>query len=81
MLFYNEIIRLASVFLNLGYPRFLLDRILNRFLAKQHSDRLVCFGPMLRLLFVRLPFMGVLSNNIYDSFINLYKLISVCCYQ
>ena len=53
-----------SVFLNLGYPRFLLDRILNRFLAKQHSDRLVRFGPMLRLLFVRLSFMGVLSKRI-----------------
>ena len=34
MLFHNEIIRLTSVCLNLGYPRFLLDRILNRFLAK-----------------------------------------------
>lgn len=64
MLFHNEIIRLTSVFLNLSYPRFLLDRILNRFLAKQHSDRLVRFGPMLRLLFVRLPFMGVLSKRI-----------------
>ena len=37
---------------------------LNRFLAKQHSDRLVRFGPILRLLFVRLPFMGVLSKQI-----------------
>ena len=43
---------------------FLLDRILNRFLAKQHSDRLIRVGPMLRLLFVRLPFMGVLSKRI-----------------
>ena len=64
ILFHNEIIKLTSVFLNLGYPRFLLDRILNRFLAKQHSDRLVRFGPMLRLLFVRLPFMGLLSKRI-----------------
>ena len=64
MLFHNKIIRLTSVILNLGYPRFLLDSILNRFLAKQHSDRLVRFGPMLRLLFVRLPFMGVLSKRI-----------------
>ena len=64
MLFHNEIIWLTSVFLNLSYPRFLLDRILNRFLAKQHSDRLVRFGPMLRLLFVHLPFMGVLSKRI-----------------
>ena len=63
MLFHNEIIKLASIFLNLGYPRFLLDRILNRFLAKQYSDRLVRFGPMLRL-FVCLPFMGVLSKRI-----------------
>ena len=64
MLLHNEIIRLTSVFLNLGYPRFLLDRILNRFLAKQHSDRLVRFDPLLRLLFVRLPFLGVLSKRI-----------------
>ena len=64
MLFHNEIIRPTSVFLNLSYPRFLLDCILNQFLAKQHSDRLVRFGPMLRLLFVRLPFMGVLSKRI-----------------
>ena len=28
MLFHNEIIRLTSVFLNLDYPKFLLDRIL-----------------------------------------------------
>ena len=64
ILFHNEFIRLTTVFLNLGYPRFLLDRILNRFLAKQHSDRLARFGPMLRLLFVHLPFMGALSKRI-----------------
>ena len=73
LLFYNEIIRLTSVILNLGYPRFLLDRILNRFLAKQHSDRLVRFGPMLRLLFVRLPFIGVLSKRI-QTWLNLMMM-------
>ena len=53
-----------TVFLNLGYPRFLWDRILNRLLAKQHSERIVRFGPMLKLLFVRLPSTGVLSKRI-----------------
>ena len=64
MLFHNEIIKLTFVFLNLGYPRFLLHCILNRFLAKKNSNRLVRFGPMLRLLFVRLPLMGILSKRI-----------------
>ena len=32
--------------------------------TKQHFDRLVHFGPMLKLLFVRLPFMGVLLKQI-----------------
>ena len=73
MLFHNEIIRLTSVFLNLGYPTFLFDRILNRFLAKQHSDRLVHFSPMLRLLFVRLPFMGVLSERI-QTWLNMMMM-------
>ena len=42
----------------------LIESHLKPILAKQHSDRLVRFGPMLTLSFVRLPFIGVLSKRI-----------------
>ena len=57
----NEIDKLKSIFLNLGYPEYIVNRTIKRTLDKNKEQ--ITFGPEKCPVYIRLPFIGPVSNR------------------